>query len=223
MNIWSSREKSLVWLNNILQQESKVLQEGFDYLETIMELFQRISNDEGKSQIGQFCRICIVTLAKFSRLLLGCYSLVLDSLVQESGALLRLVIETYELLVYFRLDISRINEILEDKLPSAGIIAKKISGDFQDLRNYLNNNASHFSYRLESVRHLYGPNAKTIQSPLPSPKALRKNLSLIYSFQVFMLIEAVNCLFAVGFNANSIRDEMEKWREKSEKIFAAEK
>jgi hypothetical protein len=199
------------------------LQEGFDYLEMFVELFQRISDDEGECQIGQFCRICIVTLAKFSHLLLGIYSLMLDALAQESGALLRPVIETYELLVYLRLDISRINEVLEDKLPSAGTIGKKISGDYQNLRDYLNDNASHFSYKIESVRHLFGQNSKITPTPLHSLKVLRTNLSLLNSFQVFMLIEAVNCLYAVEFDANSIADEIEKWRDKSVKTFAPEK
>jgi hypothetical protein len=42
------------------------------------------------------------------------------------------------MLIDFRLDPTRIDEALNDHLPSAGRIAKKIAGHFQDLREYLN-------------------------------------------------------------------------------------
>lgn len=176
MNIWSAREKSLHWLNNELEPESRVLQKGFDYLGNFIELLEKAGDNEGESEIGQFCRISSITLAKFSHLLLGCHSLTLDGLAQEAGALLRPLIETYELLVYLRQDKSRICQVLEGKLPSAGTIGKRISGDYQDLREYLNESASHFSYKIDSVRHLFGGNAK-IQS-IPN-----------HSFKVFHLID----------------------------------
>lgn len=223
MNIWSAREKSLYWLNNELKPESQVLQEGFDYLEVCVELFQKTGSDEGESEKGQFCRICSITLAKFSHLALGCYSLALDALAQESGALLRPLIETYELLVYFRQDISRTHEVIEDKLPSAGEIGKRISGDYKDLRDYLNENASHFSYKPWSVRHLFDENAKTRPTPKQGLKVLLTNLRLLNAFQIFMLFEAVHCLFSIGFDVNSLADKIEKWRETSIKIFPPDK
>jgi hypothetical protein len=61
---------------------------------------------------------------------LGVYSLMLDGLGQEAGALLRPLIETLELLVYLRLEPARIDQAIEEKLPSAGQIAKKIEGEF---------------------------------------------------------------------------------------------
>ena len=223
MNIWSTREQSLAWLGNELLQESKVVQEGFDHLGMFVELFQHIGDKEGESQVGQFCRICIVTLAKFNRLILGCYSLMLDALAQESGALLRPLIETYELLVYFRQDISRINELLEDRLPSAGVIGKRITGDYQNLREHLNDNASHFSYKIGSVQPLFSEDAKIKLMPTPNLEVLRINLQLLNTFQVFVLIESVNCLFAIGYDANSRADEIEKWRDNCVKMFMLEK
>ena len=220
MNIWSAREKSLNWLNNELKPESQVLQEGFEYLGNLVELLENKGNDEGENEIGQFCRISGIALAKISHLLLGCYSLMLDGLAQESGALLRPLIETYELLVYFRQDKSRISQVLEGKLPSAGTIGKRISGDYQDLREHLNVNASHFSYKIDSVRHLFGENAKIQPIPNHSLKVLRTNLQLLYAFQTFVLFEAVNCLFAIGFDANALTDKIEKWRDTSVKIFS---
>ena len=83
MNIWSAREKSLNWLNNELKPESQVLQEGFEYFGNLVELLENTGNNKGESDVAQFCRISGVTLAKFSHLLLGCYSLMLDGLAQS--------------------------------------------------------------------------------------------------------------------------------------------
>jgi len=223
MNIWTAREKSLRWLNNELESEGEVLQEGFDYLGTFVKLFEKIGHSEGESATGQFCRISGITLAKFSHLLLGCYSLMLDGLAQESGALLRPLIETYELLIYFRQDKTRINQVLEDKLPPAGIIGKRISGYYQDLRTYLNDNASHFSYKIDSVRHLFDENIKIQPVPSHSLKVFRANLQLLNAFQVFILFEALNCLSAIEFDANELADKIENWRDTCVKIFPPEK
>jgi hypothetical protein len=212
MNIWSTREKSLSWLENELSPERYTLHKGFEHLNRIIELFQKISKHEGESQAGKFSRICGITLAKFNHLLLGSYSLSLDGLAQEGGALLRPLIEAYELLVYFRQDISKIDEVLEDKLPSAGIISKRISGDYQNLREYLNTNASHFSYSIASVQHLFDENTNIRAFPDHSLSVFRANLQSINAFQVFMLFESINCLSAIGIDANSLTDDIEKWR-----------
>ena len=137
--------------------------------------------------------------------------------------MLRPLIETYELLVYFRQDKSRISQVLEGTLPSAGTIGKRISGDYQDLREYLNDSASHFSYKIDSVRHLFGENAKIQPIPNHSLKVLRTNLQLLNAFQSFALFEAINCLFTIGFDANALADKIEKWRDTCVKIFSPEK
>ncbi len=222
MSIWSTRTQSLAWLDNELRQESRILQEGFDFLEALGKIFEQIGDKEGENRVGQFCRVCLITSSKLSHLLLGCYSLALDALAQEAGALLRPLIEAYELLVYFRQDVARIDAILDGKLPSAGKIAKQISGEYQSLREHLNDNASHFSYRPESVRHLFGQEAMVRFKPTHSLKTLRGNLTVINAFQVFVLMELTNCLFAIGYNANSIADEVEHWRDGSVKVFVSE-
>lgn len=219
MNIWFAREKSLGWLNNELKSESEILQEGFDYLENFVSLYEKIGENEGGNEIGWFCRIGSITLAKFSHLLIGCYSLALDGLAQESGALLRPLIETYELLVYFRQDKTRINEAIDGNLPSAGIIGKKISGDYKNLRTHLNDNASHFRYKKDSVRHLLDNNFKIHPVPNHTLEVLRTNLQLLNAFQIFILFEALNCFFAIGDGANTLADEIEKWRDTCVKIF----
>lgn len=57
---------------------------------------------------------------------------------QEGGAVFRPLLECLELLTYFRMDTTRINEALEDRLPKAGIIAQRIEGKLKGMRDYLN-------------------------------------------------------------------------------------
>ncbi len=199
------------------------MQEGFEYLGILIELFETIGENEGETETGQFCGICGVTLAKLSHFLLGCYSLILDGLAQEAGALLRPLIESYELLVYIRQDKARVSQVLEEKLPRAGIIGKSISGDYQDLREYLNDSASHFGYKKDSVRHLLRGNTKLQPIPDHSLKVLRTNLQLLNAFQIFVVFEAVNCLSAIGFDANALADKIKKWRDTCVKTFSPEK
>jgi hypothetical protein len=144
---------------------------------------------------------------------------VLDGLAQEAGALLRPLIETYELLIYLRQDKSRINQVIDGKLPSAGEIGKKISGNYKNLREYLNENASHFRYKMDSVLHLFDENVKILPVPNHNLKVFRINIQLLNAFQFFMLFEAVNCLFAIEYDANALADRIEQWRDTCVKIF----
>ena len=223
MNIWSAREESIQLLATDLKPQKDVIEEGFKYIGILTELFQSISREEGASENGKFCRICGLTLAKFSHLLLGIYSLTIDGLSQEAGAFLRPAIETYELLVYFRQDKSRVNQILEGKLPSAGIIGKKISGNFQDLREFLNSSSSHFSYKIESVWHLFGEHTQLKATPTSDSKTLFDNLQIINAFQIGVLLETIECLLAVNFDVETLPQVITNWSYKSEKIFTFEK
>lgn len=146
MNLWTTRDQSITWLEQELLPESEVIREGFDFLNELVEFCNRIGSDEGETTKGKTCRIYAVPVAKSSHLLMACYSLALDALAQESGALLRPLIETYELLVYLLQTLARIDEVIEERLPTAGKISHRISGDFEDLRKHLNDSASHFSY-----------------------------------------------------------------------------
>jgi hypothetical protein len=222
MNLWSTREQSLHWLDKELHQERRILQDGFEFLLQLVERFQKLGFSEGENQVGEFSRVCTVTLAKYNHLLLGCYSLTLDGLAQEAGALLRPLIETYELLVYFRQDVSRVEEIHENRLPSAGEIGKRIAGNYKDLRKHLSESASHFNYKTESVRHLFDGNAEVNAMPRHGIATFRTNLNVLSAFQAFALIESVNCLNAVGFDGAELADEIEAWRKACVKVFATE-
>ena len=81
-------------------------------------------------------RVCAVTVIKGRNLALGCYSLALDGLAQESGALLRPLLEAIELLGYLRTVPGAVDKAVDGKLPNAGKRAKKIESPFWDLREH---------------------------------------------------------------------------------------
>ena len=118
MNFWITREESLDVLKSKLSIEARYIKKGFTIIDTLLRIFEENDNDI-------FCRVCSIVLLKGKNLYFSIYSLTLDGLAQEAGAILRPAIECTELLDYFCTDPKRIKEALENKLPSAGDIAKK--------------------------------------------------------------------------------------------------
>jgi hypothetical protein len=80
-------------------------------------------------------------------------------------------------------------------------------------------NASHFSYKPASERHLFDKNREIQPAPIHSLMVLRTNLQSFSVFQVIVLDEAYNCLISTGFNANALADDIEKWCYIASKIF----
>lgn len=147
MNLWITREESLNALKSKLSIEARYIEKGFTIIDALLYIFEDNKNDI-------FCTVCSFALPKGKNYCLSIYSLSLDGLSQESGALLRPTIECFELLDYFYDDPKRIKEALENKLPSPGNIAKKIKGKFESLRKHLNSAASHFSFDPIACKHL---------------------------------------------------------------------
>ena len=147
MNLWITREKSLDALESNLSIEARYIEKGFTIIDALLRIYEDNKNDD-------FCKICSSTLLKGKNYCLSIYSLSLDGLAQEAGALLRPAIECFELLDYFYADPKRIQEALEKSLPSAGSRAKKINGKYKSLREHLNKAASHFSFDPIACKHL---------------------------------------------------------------------
>jgi hypothetical protein len=142
--------------------------------------------------------------------------MLLDALAQEAGALLRPILEAYELLIYFRLEPSRVDQAIDGKLPSAGKIAKTIEGGFRGLRDYLSTNASHVSFSYESSKHLFDYQTSEIKAnQQQSVDVLKNNLSSLNAFQVLIVAEALRCLEITGYSKESLFEEYEDWRLKS--------
>ena len=220
MDLWETRRKSLLWLDNDLASESQYLIKGYTMIDECITLFDEVSQKEKSSLNGRFARICGLTATKGRNLLLACHSLQLDALGQVSGALLRPLIEVVELLNYFRLDPNRVDIAIEGKLPSAGKIAKTISGHFQSLRDHLNDQASHFRFGFHSVFHLLDKQTlrlKAVQSH--SPQVLKTNFATLSAFLSFLLLESVSCLFILGIDAKNLADRAETWKSELKTMF----
>jgi hypothetical protein len=214
MNLWQAREKSLEWLATELIEQNSLIDKGFELLDKCIALLNQQSKASSDEINGRFARVVNITLAKARNLMLGSYSMLLDAVAQEAGALLRPILEAYELLIYFRLEPSRIDQAIDRKLPSAGSIAKKIKGEFKDLRDSLNTNASHISFGYESAKHLIDyqtSEIKAIQSQ--TVEVFTANLTTLTAVQLLIVTEALKCLLRIENNSEPLIKEFEDWRQ----------
>jgi hypothetical protein len=215
MNLWHARQKSLEWLATELAEQNILIDKGFELIDMCITLLNQQSKTANDELNGRFSRVVNVTLAKARNLLLGSYSLLLDAVAQEAGALLRPILEAYELLIYFRLEPSRVDQAIDGKLPNPGKIAKRIEGEFKGLRDYLSTNASHVSFSYESAKHLFDYQTFEIRAiQNQSIDVLKANLSSLNGFQVLIVAEALRCLSVMGYSAVSLLEEYEDWRMK---------
>jgi len=220
MELWQVRNQSQKWLGIELASEDHHLSNGYALLDECILRFNQVSNTEKATLSGRMARVCALTTTKGRNLLLACHSLALDGLAQESGALLRPLLESIELLTYFRLDPNRVDKALDEKLPSPGSVGKSINGQFQFLRDYLNEHASHFKFGFYSVFHLLDKRTMTIR-PVEtlSIEVLKRNLTVLSAFLSFLVIEAERCLFVAGLDVNELADRIEQWKETCKIVF----
>ena len=216
MDLWQSRKQSHEWLSTKLIEQNSLVDNGFVLLDKCIALLNQYNKTSDDELNGRFARAVNLTLAKTRNLLLGSYSMMLDALAQEAGALLRLILEAYELLIYFRLEPKRVNQVIDDKLPKPGEIAKKIKGEFQGLREYLNANASHLSFNPEISKHLFDFQKSEVRAvQIQTVDVLERNMSTLNAFQIFVVAEAIGCLHTIGHLPESIINEYEDWRSRS--------
>jgi len=184
--LWGTRRQAEATLGEELKPFADLLNETFAAVDHGVARLESINHPFG--------RVCALVLIKARNLGLGCYSLSLDALAQEAGALFRPLIECLELLVYFRVDPPRVNEALEDRLPTAGVIAQRIEGNFKGLREYLNRHASHLSLSPEAMMHLVDFKAGRLRPVQAHNTAvLRQNLRTLLAVLIWLAIEAANC------------------------------
>ena len=215
MNLWETRSSSLKHLESDLKVEAEVINEAFQILDDCINHFSSAVHS------SSFLQVCGLTVVKARHLALGCYSLSLDGLGQEAGALVRPLIETFELLLYFQEDPKRCEQAFDGTLPSAGEIGKQIQGKFQRMRNHLNVSASHFSFNDYSVQHLidwHGVAFKTSQRG--SEPTLRRNLATLFTFLIILSAQATNCLYdAKIITDGSLQKRIDECRTKGLSLF----
>lgn len=215
MDIWGVRAQSLRLLETEFKRESGLILEAFGILDACLERYSmRLAESEPHRIVG-------LVVSKGRNLAQACYSLVLDGLGQEAGAVLRPLSEAFELLVYFKQDPTRVGEATSGRLPRAGEIAKRIDGRLLSLRRYLNESASHLELAAGATNHLIDFKAGTLRAgPALGAKVLWRNLRMVHGFLVLLAIEAVNCLQIMNpGSAEDLADAIEAHRGVSLQVF----
>jgi hypothetical protein len=201
MKLFASRTRAIAELQTTFSEESAVIEEAFSLLETCIT---QLATHFNTSTIA---RAASLAAAKGTMLGQGCFSLILDGLGQESGALLRPLVEVAEFLTYLHNDDRAEREFREDKLPSPGNIAERINGQLKFLRDYLNKDASHLNFSFNSLRHMIEPGNPVVINSHPRFHAasFRENLRILTTFLMFVLTAAVVCLTKT--NGSSLESE----------------
>lgn len=175
MDIWEPRRQSERILHAELATERELVEQLFATTDLILQEF-----DQQRESI--VARVAGLALLKAKRLALAIYSLIIDCIGQEAGALFRPLLETWEFLIYLRQDPSRAQEVIEDRVPKAGEIAKRIGAKFKSLRDHLNQHAAHLAFSFESMTHLMDYTSFKFQlTNRPSVGVLRQNMGVLFS------------------------------------------
>ena len=172
-----------------IEQYREIVTRSFDILDKEIQVFNKHVND------STFARICGLILVKCKYLFKAIYILIREGLGQESGALLRPAIEYSEALIFLTEDPKRIQHFLNDKLPSAGKIAKIIDGKFKELRDYLNEYASHEKISYYSMAHLVNMETGELYSePIVGDNVVQTNLLQLAGFITYAALVGLETL-----------------------------
>jgi hypothetical protein len=186
--LWRARTEALTFLRRERAAQMEVIEQLFILADDCIDTYEASAGDA-------YSKVCGLTTLKAKNLALGMYSLSLDGLGQEAGALARPFIEYSELLTYFRMLPKAVNDALTGRLPSAGTRAKKIGGIYQRFREHLNVHASHSSYSSYSLAHLTDPTTKRIRKlQVMNPAVLERNVGDFAVQFVFVLQESILAL-----------------------------
>jgi hypothetical protein len=183
--LWKARTDALTFLRRERSAQIEVIEQLFVLADDCIDAYESQDND-------LYSTMCSLTTLKAKNLALGMYSLTLDGLAQEAGALARPFIEYAELLAYFRMLPEAVHDALAGELPSAGKRAKKIEGFYQPFREHLNEHASHAAYSAHSLAHLRDPATKRLKKlQVMHPEVIERNVGNFAIQLVFMLQESV--------------------------------
>jgi hypothetical protein len=187
VHLWECREQSNVALTAGLQPLASLIEEALARVDEAVVYFEKFQAS-APAPAGLLCALVAI---KARNLALGCYSLALDGLAQESGALLRPLLEAIELLCYLRDVPGAVDNALEGKLPRAGIRAKRIGSAFQNLREHLNTHASHLGFDSACMLHLVDMRSGRLR-PVQhfSEAVLEQNMATLFAFTAMLAQQA---------------------------------
>ncbi len=208
--LWATRNAALGDLEVALKPESEMVQEVFQVLRLILH-----DLDSFFQPAPGLPLLSLLTGIKGRNLLHASYGLSLDGLAQEAGALLRPLLEAVELLVYLRTVPGAIEQGESLTLPSAGVRAKEIGGDFHKLRDHLNKHACHVNLTEESLRHLFDASAGRTRIQQPHRiDVLRQNLLSLTAFGTSLAVETSSCFSECALVSGKARHTAEAHRNK---------
>lgn len=190
MDLFQCRTRTLVEIETNFRAEAGFIEQAFSLLDSCLADLASRFNDSALS------RAAGLAAAKGRMLAQGCWTLILDGLGQEAGALLRPLLEAAEFLTYLHIDGRAQKEFTDDKLPRSGEIARRIGGRLQFLRDYLNEHASHLSFSFHSLRHIVKIGDRTAFETCPQFRAesFRQNLGMLFLFMSYLLSATVTCI-----------------------------
>ncbi|KPV41449.1 hypothetical protein AN478_02445 [Thiohalorhabdus denitrificans] len=187
MALWEVRARSAELLSGPFSEYDRLIQECFEVIAECIDLCSHRRDQAYFLATG-------LALTKARRFALGSYSLMLDGLGQEGGALLRPLIEYYELLTFVRMFPHRAQEVIDNRQPSAGKVAQEIEGRWKGLREYLNDHASHGSFSDHSTGHLYRADGSLASGENVGEETLGTNMSVFYAVSWLVAAEGVHNL-----------------------------
>lgn len=206
MDLWTIRNQAQEDLKSRFKEENEVLLETFALADQCIQCLFMV----GESENNRFALVCCHTLIKARRYALGCYSLCIDGLAQEAGALLQPFIETWEQLIFYCQEPHRIELALEGKLPQAGKIAIEIESELKGLRDYLNKYASHFSFELDTLQSM---------KMIYNSEELQTNIRVLFTIFCMTAVQGAVCLSALNKLDNKLISDVERCREKGLRVF----
>lgn len=169
--MWQARTEALTYLRHLHPLKIAVIDDTFMLFDACIDAYKNSESQE------TYCRVCATSLVKAKNFALGAYSLILDGLGQEAGALIRPMIEYTELLTYFGRFPEKVQLAIDNRLPKAGERAKEIKSVYQQFRRHLNQEASHSSFSDHAIAHVFENNTGRIRKfQKMVPHILERNL-----------------------------------------------
>jgi hypothetical protein len=180
--LWKARTEALTFLRRERSTQIEVIEQLFMLADDCVDAYESQEDD-------LYSVVCGLTTLKAKNLAHGMYSLTLDGLGQEAGALARPFVEYTELLTYFRMLPEAVNDALAGELPSAGLVAKKVEGIYRPFRQHLNEHASHAAYSIHSLAHLRDPTTKRLKKlQVMHPEVIERNVG-DFAIQFELMLE----------------------------------
>ncbi|MDG2518088.1 hypothetical protein [Lysobacter soli] len=209
--LWRARAQALTHLSRDRPEYAKIVEDLFALVDECIDAYERGARN------SQYARVCGLTTLKAKNLGLGAYSLILDGLGQEAGALLRPFIEYTELLTYFKRYPDKVGEAENGSLPPAGARAKAIGGIYRELREHLNAHASHSSYSKYSLSHLFERGSSRFKKlQHADPTVLERNVR-DFAIQLYLLVHeatlgleplSMTDLRSIGGKADTVHERL---------------